>query len=86
VLGAIPSGNFKSAIKQSKHYRHTAYNTSTSEEVTDTLFLPSYPEIFGTASYSNYTPTSPVEGTQFKYYETQSNRIKYGNNNSNMVI
>ena len=81
VLGAIPSGDFKSAIKQSKHYRHTTYNSVTSEEVTDTLFLPSYPEIFGTASYSNYAVTNPVEGTQFNYYVTASNRIKYVNNN-----
>lgn len=81
VLGAIPTGDFKSAIKPSKHYRHTAYNTSASEEVTDTLFLPSYPEIFGTASYSSYMATSPTEGTQFKYFETAANRIKNGNNN-----
>lgn len=83
VLGAIPSGDFKSAIKPSKHYRHTAYNTSASEEVTDTLFLPSYPEIFGTASYSYYMATSPTEGTQFKYFETAANKIKYPNNNGN---
>ena len=81
VLGAIPSGAFKSAIKPSKHYRHTTYNGSVSEEVTDTLFLPSYPEIFGTASYNYYVTTNPTEGTQFKYYQTASNRIKYGNNN-----
>lgn len=81
VLGAIPSGDFKSAIKQSKHYRHTTYNGVTSEEVTDTLFLPSFPEIFGTATYAYYLPTNPVEGTQFDYYATASNRIKYVNNN-----
>ena len=81
VLGAIPSGDFKSAIKQSKHYRHTTYNGTASEEVTDTLFLPSYPEIFGTESYSYYVATNPVEGTQFDYYATASNRIKYVNNN-----
>lgn len=81
VLGAIPSGDFKTAIKQSKHYRHTTYNGSTSEEVTDTLFLPSYPEIFGTASNSYYVATSPVEGTQWSYYTIAANRNKYGNNN-----
>lgn len=81
VLGAIPSGDFKSAIKQSKHYRHTTYNGTASEEVTDTLFLPSYPEVFGTASNNYYTVTNPVEGTQLDYYTTASNRIKYGNNN-----
>ena len=80
VWGAFPT-DFKSAIKTSKHNRHTAYNTSASEVVNDNLFLPSYPEIFGTASYSYYTVTSPVEGTQFAYYATPANRIKYGNNN-----
>lgn len=80
VWGAFPT-DFKSAIKTSKHNRHTAYNTSASEVVNDNLFLPSYPEIFGTASYSKYTVTSPTEGTQFAYYATSANRIKYGNNN-----
>ena len=80
VLGAIPN-TFSSMIKPSKHYRHTTYNGSGSEEVTDNIFLPSYPEVFGTASYSYYVTTSPTEGSQFEYYETTTNRIKYGNNN-----
>lgn len=80
VWGAFPT-DFKSAIKTSKHNRHTNYNTSESEVVNDNLFLPSYPEIFGTTSYQYYTKTSPVEGTQFAYYTTSANRIKYGNNN-----
>lgn len=73
--------SFKDMIKPSKHYRHTTYNGTASEEVTDTLFLPSYPEIFGTESYNSYDVTNPVEGTQFNYYVTASNRIKYNNNN-----
>jgi hypothetical protein len=81
VLNAIPAGDFKSAIRQSKHYRHTTYNGTEAEQVTDTLFLPSHPEIFGTASFQYYVATSPTEGTQFAYYATASNRIKYGNNN-----
>lgn len=81
VWGAFPSGDFKSAIKPSKHYRHTTYNGAASELVTDTLFLPSYPEIFGTTSYGSYKPTSPVEGTQFDYYKTSSNRVKVANSN-----
>lgn len=80
VWGAFPS-TFKASIKPSTHYRHTTYNGSTSEQVTDNLFLPSYPELFGTASFSYYTPTNPTEGTQLAYYQTTSNRIKYGNNN-----
>ena len=80
VLNAF-SSTFKSAIKDSKHNRHTTYNGSASEEVTDTLFLPSYPEIYGTASWTYYAVTNPTEGTQFEYYQTTANRIKYGNNN-----
>ena len=80
VWGAFPT-DFKSLIKPSTHYRHTTYNGSSSEKVTDNLFLPSYPEIFGTESYSHYAPTNPVEGTQFIFFLTASNRIKYGNNN-----
>lgn len=81
ALGSNTS--FKSMIKKSKHNRHNTYNgtTVTSPMVEDNLFLPSYPEIYGTASFSNYVATSPVEGTQFPYYATASNRIKYGNNN-----
>ena len=78
---AVGSGtSFKNIIKQSKHYRHTTYNGTQSELVTDTLFLPSYPEIYGTASYSYYVATNPVEGTQFDYYATSANRVKQGNN------
>ena len=80
VWGAFPT-DFKAAIKTSKHRRHTTYNTATSEEVNDNLFLPSYPEIFGTASYSRYTKTTPAEGTQFAYYATTANGKKYINNN-----
>ena len=79
VYNAFPS-EVKSLIKPSKHYRHTTYNGTESEEVTDNLFLPSYPEIYGTASNGNYVVTNPVEGTQFKYYATSANRVKYGNN------
>lgn len=83
VFNAISSSNFKSAIKSSKHYKHTDYNTSTSEVVIDTLFLPSYPEVYGTTTDNYYTVTSPTEGTQFSYYTTSANRLKYGNNNGN---
>ena len=73
---------FKSMIKPSKHYRHTTYNGSASEEVIDNIFLPSYPEVFGTESYSFYVPTDSAEGTQWEYYSNGDNSrlIKYGNN------
>ena len=87
VFGAFPEGAFKSAIKLSKHYRHISYgaysdpNKTQSEEIHDHLFLPSYPEIYGTAANDKYQSTSPVEGTQFEYFKTAANRIKYWNNN-----
>ena len=94
VFGAIPSGSFKSAIKSSINNRLTTNGANpmnggstpdrTTESVTDKLFLPSYPEIFGNISNGLYlcgaTPNSE-EGTQFSYYATAVNRIKYGNNN-----
>lgn len=80
VWGAFPS-TFKASIKPSTHYRHTTYNGTESEQVTDNLFLPSYPEIFGTASYNLYVATNPVEGTQFEYYTTSTKRVKYTNEN-----
>ena len=85
VLGAIPEGDFKSSIKQSKHYRHTNYNTADDELVTDTLFLPSCPEVFDIASstWLSYVPTTHTEGTQFEWYQTEANRVKQGNNNGN---
>lgn len=81
VFDAISSSALKSAIKPTKHYRHTNYNTADDEQVIDTLFVPSYPNIYGTESYTYYTPTTHTEGTQWPYYQTSSNRIKYGNNN-----
>lgn len=79
VWGAFPS-IFKASIKPSNHYRHTTHDGTESEQVTDNLFLPSYPEIYGTEASNNYITTSPVEGTQFDYFKTTTNRIKYGNN------
>lgn len=79
VWGAFPT-DFKALIKPSTHYRHTTYNGTASEQVTDNLFLPSYPEIYGTTSNTLYVATSPAEGTQFDYYKTATNRVKYPNN------
>lgn len=80
VWGAFQT-DFKALIKPSTHYRHTTYDGTASEQVTDNLFLPSYPEIYGTKSNSSYVATSPTEGTQFDYYKTSANRVKYTNNN-----
>lgn len=58
----------------------------TTETVTDSIFLPTYPEIYGNTAYNCYmSNTTPAgeEGTQWEYYKTSSNRIKYGNDGGN---
>ena len=89
---AMPTGT-KNIIKPIKHNvlstRGCSGTTSngtavkTTEEVTDKIFLPTYPEIYGNTAFnyylSNSTPAGE-EGTQWDYYKTSSNRIKYGNN------
>lgn len=81
---ALPAA-WKNAIKPIKHKMLTAYNTASYEDVTDSVFLPTYPEVFGTAAYTYYLggATNSQEGTQWPYYATASNRIKYRNNNGN---
>lgn len=50
-------------------------------EISDKAFLLSYPEVFGNTSYQYYKGSSTLEGNQYSYYTTSSNRIKYVNNN-----
>jgi hypothetical protein len=52
--------------------KSTTINTST-----DSIFLLSEIEIFGSTTYS-----ASGEGTQYEYYKTSSNRIKYSGNAS----
>lgn len=77
IFNAFPYGStFKSAIKPSKHYRHTTYNGTEVEQVIDNLFLPSYAEVFGSGSNMYYVETDPTEGTQMTV-----SKLKYINNN-----
>ena len=73
--------SFKDMLKTARNVRHTTHSSTASENVDDILFLPSYCEVFGTKSYTNYQTTSPTEGSQFAYYATAANRKKYKNNN-----
>ena len=79
------SSNWKNMIKSTKHKRLTQYNAKTTESVTDKIFLPSYPEIFGNISntfkYLNGDTPTGEEGIQWEYYKIAKNRIKKGNNN-----
>ncbi len=78
------SDEWKALIKDTKHKRLTTYNQTTTEEVVDKFFLPSYPEIFGNTAYqyyiANVKPNSE-EGTQWDWYKTSDNRVKKGNSN-----
>lgn len=91
---AMPSG-IKSMIKPITHTvlatrgcSGTGHNATpanrTTENVTDTIFLPTYTEIFGNVAYNSYlsgeTPNSE-EGTQWAYFQTQANVTKYINDN-----
>lgn len=84
-LNALPA-KLKSMIKPIKHnmLNNNGASSKTTESVTDSVFLPTYPEVFGNTAWSYYlnnvTPAGE-EGTQWPYYATASNRIKYGNNN-----
>ncbi len=47
----------------------------------DKAFFLSYPEVFGSASYTYYQGSVAQEGNQYNYYRTAGNRKKYYNNN-----
>ena len=84
-INAMPS-TFSSMIKSVVKKNFTTHLKSSKATVntTDKAFLLSYPEVFGTATYSQYKEGDAVgdyEGTQYKYFETASNRKKYYNNN-----
>ena len=84
-INAMPS-TFSSMIKSVVKKNFTTHLKSSKATVntTDKAFLLSYPEVFGTATYSQYKEGDAVgdyEGTQYKYFETASNRKKYFNNN-----
>ena len=85
---AIPS-SLVDVFKQVKVKTAETYNGSTIQTSQDYFFLPAAKEVFGgtaTAAgsdtkYSNLTEFNAL--SQWKYYETSSNRIKYiGSNNS----
>lgn len=59
-----------------KEYQNITANGSSSSTTTssDYFALPSEKEVFGSTTYAN--STAEASNTQFKYYETSSNRIK----------
>lgn len=67
---AIPSA-LRGIFKQHKNKASAGSGSSTIKTSNDYFALPAEIEVFGTRSYS-----ASGEGSQFKYYETASNRIK----------
>ena len=67
---AIPSA-LRGIFKQHKNKASAGSGSSTIKTSNDYFALPVEIEVFGTRSYS-----ASGEGSQFKYYETASNRIK----------
>lgn len=68
---AIPS-DLRALFKQFRNNTSAGNQSTTINTDADYFALPSEVEVDGTTS-----ATYKDEGTQFKYYETQSNRIKY---------
>lgn len=87
LFNALPV-TFSSLIKE-VNKKNLTQHTSTSGApliTKDKIWLLSYPEVFGTTTYSNYLNGNSVsnwEGTQYEYLKDISNRIKYINNDGN---
>ncbi len=79
--GALPTyvqPLLKTVVKKNLA-NHT--NNTAGEDTNDKIFLPSYPEMFGSAGYSYYKGSQALEGNQYPYYNSNARRIKYYNKN-----
>ena len=71
ILSAMPD-EVKAAVREVSKLTGAGRASTTIVTTADKLFLPSQVELFGTASLS-----APGEGTQYPYYATGANRLKY---------
>ena len=72
---ALPS-TFAALFKQVHNYTgQGSTSQSTAVDSVDYFALPSEKEVFGSTTYAD--ATAETNNTQFKYYETAANRIKY---------
>lgn len=81
-INALPSTIqplVKTVIK--KNIANHSNPTSAGPDTEDKAFLTSYPEMFGFASYSYYKGSVLLEGQQYVYYNSNTRRVKYINNN-----
>lgn len=69
----------KTVTKKTWRYAHTGYESYRTQQTTnDDCFLISEFEVFGTQGFSTTDyGTVGEDGTQYEYYKTTSNRIKY---------
>lgn len=71
---SIPS-SIQSLIRNVNKKNYKVYNSTTLSTTSDSCFLLSETEIFGSNTYS----AGATEGTQYEYYKTSSNRVKQVN-------
>ncbi len=85
LLNAMPS-TFSSMIKE-VNKRNLAYHNKADGApliTKDKIWLMSYPEVFGTATYKEYLSGNDprdYEGTQYEYMKSPSSKLKYSNDN-----
>ena len=80
-IGALPSTIqplVKTVVKKNlaNHTNNTAGN-----DTEDMAFFLSYSEMFGDKSYSRYAGNTLLEGQQYEYYNSDTKRQKYVNEN-----
>ena len=81
-INSLPSG-IKSLVKTvvKKNIANHSSSPGAGPDTEDKAFLTSYPEMFGSASYSYYKGSVALEGEQYAYYNSNARRIKYPNSN-----
>ena len=78
ILDAMPD-EVKAAVREVSKLTSAGSANTTIITTADKLFIPSEAELFGTASLS-----APGEGTQYPYYATGANRLKYARSGTNV--
>lgn len=74
---SIPS-TIRTLIRNVNKKNYKVYNSTTLSTTSDSCFLLSETEIFGSKTYS----AGATEGTQYEYYKTSSNRVKQVNDSN----
>ena len=74
-VNALPS-SIQSLVKTVSKLNYKVYNSTNLTTTSDKVFLLSETEVFG----SNTNSAGNTEGTQYEYFKTSSNRVKYRGN------